>query len=440
MSAAASDPDLEHNDRFFFACKENNIELVDLFLNDPKIDPEFKSNRAIKNAIQFGHDQIVKLLLDSKKINPRVLRKLFVLACSYGHDNVVKVFLDFRKEFPFPPAVYDDEQDQEAMHLACFDGHTGVVRLLIEEGGIDPSIDRDMPIRTAIKLDQDDGRDNKNLIRLLLQYPNVNPSARSNEALDYIMRDGNIYTLRYLLEIDDPRINPYLPETFDFLLNTANEHQLFSEHFQHYRGKKNYFEIIKLLMNDARFVIPHFLYLAERNVTFRQQQRLLEQYRFVIPHFLYLKWKIGDRQRLNKLLEEYILSEKYVYSKKYDNVLHLLPHDAPVGGPFGTELPWGWGHSQFSLEAIAAAVGGPPTADLEYLARNKEKLALMGSYTILPNGNRLQPYDDRLATLVSIRGDSLIDSLILDYLAGKKRKSDKRKKRTCKKSKRLKLI
>ena len=397
MAAAADQalspiPTLEYFDQqesFYLACKENNIQLVDLLLKDRQTDPEFMSNRAIITAIQLNHDQIVKLLLDSKRINPMILRSLFVEACDKGLDNVVKVFLDFRKKYPFPPAIDPSEEDLEAMHVACFMGRAGVVQLLIEEGGIDPSIDRDMPIRTAIMLDQ--YGDNEKVIRLLLQYPSVNPSARSNEALDRIMREGNLFTLRYLLEIDDPRINPYIPETFDFLLSAADDHGL------------DYPEIIKLLERDARFVIPNFLH-------------------------------IGTQSR-DKSLEKYLLSKHYVYSKKYDNVLHLLPHHAPVGGPFGTTNAWGWGHSPFSLRGVA--VGGPPTADLEYLARNKEKLALMGSYSRLPGGHRLRHFDDRLSFLISSSQARKDGTSILDFLKGKRtRHSNNRKKRTnCKKSK-----
>jgi ankyrin repeat protein len=365
----------------YLECRKNNIQFVkDLLLKNTQTDPEFSFDIAMSIAIRFGHEQIVKLLLDSKKINPIALKSLFVSACSLGRYNVVKLFLDFRKIFPFPPIDPNDEfsnfftLEYEAMYASCLKGHADVVQLLIEEGGIDPSIDEDMPIRTAIKSDQNGN--NENVIRLLLQYPNVNPSASSNEALDHIMREGNLYTLRYLLEIDDPRINPYLPS-----MNVDDY--------------PNYHEIIQLLEHDARFFIPHNL-------------------------------------ARDKILEEYILSEKYVYSKKYDNVLLLLPHHAPVGGPFGTTLAWGWGHriprgGSIQSDGLigAEAVGGPPTADLEYLARNKEKLALMGSYPILPDGHRLRHAGDRLSSVISLRDD------ILKFLKGKRtRRSSNRKKRT----------
>src|SRR3989304_5945772 len=55
---------------FKCACKYDQIEVVKLLLQDPKVDPSDQNNYAIRLASRKGHVEVVKLLLQDSRVNP----------------------------------------------------------------------------------------------------------------------------------------------------------------------------------------------------------------------------------------------------------------------------------------------------------------------------------------------------------------------------------
>src|SRR3990170_2153039 len=79
---------------FKLACKNNNIEVVKLLLQDLRVDPSDQSNDAIIWASQSGHVEIVKLLLQDPRVDPSGKdNKAIGFAISLGHIEVVKLLL-----------------------------------------------------------------------------------------------------------------------------------------------------------------------------------------------------------------------------------------------------------------------------------------------------------------------------------------------------------
>lgn len=103
---------------------------------------------ALVQAVDNGHEAVVRLLLDEGGINPKFKHGYFErtplsLAAEYGHEGLVKLFLE--------KGVDPDARDRwkrTALSLAAQNGHEGVVKLLLENGA-DPNA-KDKWHRTAL--------------------------------------------------------------------------------------------------------------------------------------------------------------------------------------------------------------------------------------------------------------------------------------------------
>src|SRR5947208_562907 len=57
------DPSNHNNSAIGCASENGHIEIVKLLLQDPRVDPSASDNFAIKTALRFNHLEIVKLLI-----------------------------------------------------------------------------------------------------------------------------------------------------------------------------------------------------------------------------------------------------------------------------------------------------------------------------------------------------------------------------------------
>ena len=79
---------------FKCACKYDQIEVVKLLLQDPKVDPSYQYNYAIIWASFNGHIEVVKLLLQDPRVDPSDQDNESIrLASKYGYINIIKLLL-----------------------------------------------------------------------------------------------------------------------------------------------------------------------------------------------------------------------------------------------------------------------------------------------------------------------------------------------------------
>jgi hypothetical protein len=80
-------PAVNENEAIAVSCQYGCIAVVEYLLGDPKVDPsEFEDNHSIRFAAQEKHHRIVEILLDDHRVNP-------------GADgNVALVFLPLEME------------------------------------------------------------------------------------------------------------------------------------------------------------------------------------------------------------------------------------------------------------------------------------------------------------------------------------------------------
>ena len=129
------------------ACDSDHIEIVKLLLDTDKVDPNLVDNRgctALHCAIlSEKRVELVKLLLDHNKIDPNLKTPIggtaLILACEAGFVEVVKLLLDNDK---VDPNLGTNDGTTPLMY-ACEHGHVEVVKLLLGHEKIDPYLKAD---------------------------------------------------------------------------------------------------------------------------------------------------------------------------------------------------------------------------------------------------------------------------------------------------------
>jgi len=111
---------------------------------------------------------------------------------------------------------------------ASMNGHVKVVELLLKDPRVDPSLDEN----SAITMASIDGR--TEVFKILFADPRVDPSDQENFAISYASKYGHIEIVKLLLT--DPRVDP-----------TADQDMSLREAY-----RNNHFEIVKLLREDKK--------------------------------------------------------------------------------------------------------------------------------------------------------------------------------------------
>lgn len=114
------------------------------------------------------------------------------------------------------------------IELASREGHVEIVKLLLEDPRVDPSIDHNTPIEYASYSGHSE------VVKLLLSDPRVDPSDRDNFIISHTCKRGHLEVIKLLLE--DPRVDPSDRD------NSPIEAGVI----------RGYYEIVKLLIEDPR--------------------------------------------------------------------------------------------------------------------------------------------------------------------------------------------
>ena len=139
---------------------------------------------------------------------------------TYGLIDEVKRLLD-QGEDP-------SDDNNWAIRLASRNGHTEIVKVLLQDERVDPS-DKD---NYAIRMSSNNGY--TDIVKLLLQDRRVDPSGGDNYAIGLASKNGHIEIIKLLLQ--DERVDPSNMNNSPIRLSSAN----------------GYTDIVKLLLQDER--------------------------------------------------------------------------------------------------------------------------------------------------------------------------------------------
>ncbi|PRP73794.1 putative ankyrin repeat protein [Planoprotostelium fungivorum] len=112
-----------HNEPLLNAVSKGHREIVNILLNDGRIDPSGDDNRALISACRNGFTSIVQILLADRRVDPTAQNNRAIeLACSKGHTEVVKRLIDV-------PGVVVEETIAE---VVASKGHHEILQMILE--------------------------------------------------------------------------------------------------------------------------------------------------------------------------------------------------------------------------------------------------------------------------------------------------------------------
>jgi ankyrin repeat protein len=152
------------NEGFAEATRNGHIEIVDLLLNDERIDPNWNVGKPLSAATGGGHIGVVELLLNDERIKP-------------------------------------SENGSQSLCSACAGGYLDIVKLLLDDGRVKPYDDNNRPLSIAV----DRGR--LNVVKELLKYDKVDPSPRNKNIFQQAVYGKHIEVIKELLKSDKLDIN-----------------------------------------------------------------------------------------------------------------------------------------------------------------------------------------------------------------------------------------
>ena len=122
---------IDPNHALCMAAYNGNTDMVKLLIDSGKADPAADNQCAVRSATIRGYTPVVKLLMEYKGVDTKVA---FRLACETGHVEMVKMLIDSDK------VNLTDPTDHYVLCWAARNGHDKVVELLLDWGRIDPII------------------------------------------------------------------------------------------------------------------------------------------------------------------------------------------------------------------------------------------------------------------------------------------------------------
>lgn len=201
------------------AVVRNNHNNVSILLKYPDIDPSIHDNKVIHHAITNGHTEIVRLLLTDPRVDPtsnnvvRIAREnnyldiVYLLVQDYRADPIDKstaiLWATMNRHVGLVRLLLSDPlldlSDNEAIQYASYDGCIETVRILLEDGRLNPAINNNQAIIYATQ------KGHAEIVKLLLQDTRVDPTDQNNMVVLSTIKLGLTEILKILLQ--DPRFS-----------------------------------------------------------------------------------------------------------------------------------------------------------------------------------------------------------------------------------------
>eukprot|EP01134_Creolimax_fragrantissima_P000513 CFRG0513T1 len=121
-----ADPSSLNSRSWWEACGSGSMETIELLMKDARVD--LSRPRALREAVDGGHADVVKLLLDMNLIDPNDARvgELVRVAAEKGYTEIVRMLLVDGRAIP-----------TKGLAKASSFGFTSIVRMLVEDGRVD---------------------------------------------------------------------------------------------------------------------------------------------------------------------------------------------------------------------------------------------------------------------------------------------------------------
>lgn len=179
------------------------------------------AGKGMLEYVDNGALEAVSLLLEARDLTKKDGNDAVKNASRNGHLEIMKILLADKR---VNPSVDNDY----AIRMAAENGHLEVVKLLLADNRVDPSAGDNH----AIQMASWDGH--SGVVKLLLADGRADPTAADNEAIKLASSNGQIGVVKLLLA--DGRANPAASDNEAIKLASENGHT----------------EVVKLLLTDKR--------------------------------------------------------------------------------------------------------------------------------------------------------------------------------------------
>ena len=196
-------------------------EVVKVLLERRDINPDQADTKygqtPLSWAAEKGHDGVLKMLLERGGVNPDQVdteygRTPLSWAAENGHEGVVKLLLE---QGDVNPDQTDTWCGQTPLSWAAKNGHEGVVQILWERGGVNPDQADTEYGRTPLSWAAENGHEG--VVKLLLEKYGVNPDQADTwcgqTPLSWAAKNGHEGVVKILLERGG--VNPHQADTQD---------------------------------------------------------------------------------------------------------------------------------------------------------------------------------------------------------------------------------
>jgi len=177
---------------FIWACRQNNMPLINQLLNDKQTSLKFLNSRAFAEACYNGYVEIVKSILAVEDFDPNV---------DYEEDDEGYIL--------FTVIAVSGAAQHSSLDNA--EGHVDIVKLLINDSRYDLN---EVEQNTDGCLINAAYHHQIKIIDLLLDYKRFN-SAIEDDILDFCINDDKNCPDMLSMLLNDPRINPPLDPSYD---------------------------------------------------------------------------------------------------------------------------------------------------------------------------------------------------------------------------------
>ena len=207
------------NRAFQRACAQNNMQMIKLLLMKGNVDASIDNDIAIGMAAEQGDLELVRTLLARPEVNPGATKNLALIkAIKNGHTDIVRLLIAHQKvDLAIRDVADRSMHSNYALSTASFYNRPDIVRLLIEDGNLNPG-----PLilfRGAENGDAD-------LVRYLLRQPSLHQNRLLSSLFQYAGYLGNEQMIRTYIEggmvVDQNTING----ASEFALHNAKNENL----------------------------------------------------------------------------------------------------------------------------------------------------------------------------------------------------------------------
>jgi len=203
-------------DGIIMSVKQGHLEMFTFLIT--YIDMNIHKNDLFERAVRSGQPNIVRYLLETQEDLP--LNNALIDAIEGNHLNVVIELLAHGTD----PTV----DDNYPLQIAAEQGHTEIVRLLLNTPGVNPIVDNNIVLESSAS------EGHAEVVELLLKDGRIDPSISDNTAIRIAAQEGHVEVVKKLLA--DGRVDP-----------TAD-----NNHAIRVAAQQGHAKVVKILLNDSR--------------------------------------------------------------------------------------------------------------------------------------------------------------------------------------------